>query len=100
MFKHYLAKYLIENVSKKSYQGNCINSFDDDGDCTIPHIPYRDATDFAQAEENYKPITKDTFLTHVHTPMFNINKHDFFHDEDNDMFVSYDNKKDVHYFYN
>lgn len=49
---------IIENTGY-SYVGNCVNSFDDDGECLIGI--YNDVSDFASAEENALEITRDEF---------------------------------------
>ena len=41
------------------YQGNCINSFDSDGDCLLSI--FRDTSDFACVEENSQPIDQNEF---------------------------------------
>lgn len=93
-------KFLSENLTKKHYVGNCVNSFDDDGDCIIPQLPYNTTSDFAYAEENYTPIDKDTFDKNVSVPTnFSFKNHKLLHDKENDVFVSYDTKKDIHHFF-
>lgn len=88
---------------KKTYVGNCVNSFDSDGQCTNS-LPYRDATDFAQGEENAKKISKDEFEDVVsipdHLQKLHKSKHvAYLHDEENNIHMMYDSKKDVHHFF-
>jgi hypothetical protein len=92
-------KLFLEN-QKKHFVGTCVNSFDEEGNCTIPQLPYTDTTQFAQAEENTTKITKDQFINNVNVPdnLKDINAI-YLHDEDNDVFMLYDDQKDVHYFF-
>jgi hypothetical protein len=88
---------------KKSYVGNCVNSFDNDGECTSS-LPYRDTTDFAQGEENAEEITKTKFDSEVDVPnhlkKLHNSKHALYlHDKENDVHMLYDTKKDVHHFF-
>jgi hypothetical protein len=90
----------LEN-QKKQLVGTCVNSFDEDGNCTIPQLPYRDTTQFAQAEENATEITKDQFINNVNLPdnLKNINAI-YLHDKDHDLYMLYNDQKDIHYFFN
>ena len=92
-------KQFLENTNKKHLVGSC-KDFDEDGNCTIPQLPYRDTTNFAQAEENATEITKDQFINNVNVPnnLKDINAI-YLHDEDNDVFMLYDDEKDIHYFF-
>jgi hypothetical protein len=93
-------KQFLESQNKKHLVGTCVNSFDEDGNCTIPQLPYTDTTHFAQAEENATQITKDQFINNVNLPdnLKDINAI-YLHDEDNDVYMLYDDQKDVHYFF-
>lgn len=90
----------IENQYKKQLVGNCVNSFDQDGNCTINQLPYTDTTHFAQSEENATEINKDEFINNVNLPnnLKNINAI-YLHDKENDLYMLYDDQKDVHYFF-
>ena len=94
-FKQFLESY----KTKKHLVGSC-KDFDEDGNCTIPQLPYTDTTHFAQAEENATEITKDQFINNVNVPdnLKDINAI-YLHDEDNDVFMLYDDEKDIHYFF-
>ena len=94
-FKQFLESY----KTKKHLVGSC-KDFDEDGNCTIPQLPYRDTTHFAQAEENATKITKDQFINNVNVPD-NLKDIDaiYLHDEDNDVFMLYDDEKDIHYLF-
>jgi hypothetical protein len=93
-------KLFLEN-QKKQLVGTCVNSFDEDGKCTIKQLPYRDTTQFAQAEENATEITKDQFINNVNVPdnLKNINAI-YLHDKDHDLYMLYNDQKDIHYFFN
>jgi hypothetical protein len=93
-------KLFLEN-QKKQLVGTCVNSFDEDGNCTINQLPYRDTTQFAQAEENATEITKDQFINNVNVPdnLKNINAI-YLHDKDHDLYMLYNDQKDIHYFFN
>ena len=93
-------KLFLEN-QKKHLVGTCVNSFDEDGHCNSINLPYRDTTHFAQAEENATEITKDQFINNVNVPetLKNINAI-YLHDKDNNVYMLYDDQKDVHYFFN
>jgi len=93
-------RIFIENKNKKQLVGNCVNSFDEDGNCTIPQIPYKDTTQFAQSEENATQINKDQFMQNVNLPN-NLKDIDaiYLHDKNHDLFMLYDDEKDVHYFF-
>jgi hypothetical protein len=93
-------KQFLESKSKKHFVGTCVNSFDEDGNCNISQLPYRDTTHFAQAEENATQINKDQFINNVNVPdnLKGINAI-YLHDEDNDVFMLYDDEKDIHYLF-
>jgi hypothetical protein len=93
---------LKETTHTHYYVGHCQNSFDEEGQCVIPQLPYRDTTEFAQAEENYKPISKEHFNQAVNLPkglkrLQSRSEH--YHDEDNNSFVMHDQKTDFHHFF-
>jgi hypothetical protein len=92
-------KQFLENTNKKHLVGTC-KDFDEDGNCNISQLPYRDTTNFAQAEENATEITKDQFINNVNVPnnLKDINAI-YLHDEDNDVFMLYDDQKDIHYLF-
>ena len=92
-------KQFLESQNKKHLVGTC-KDFDEDGNCTIPQLPYTDTTHFAQAEENTTEITKDQFINNVNVPdnLKDINAI-YLHDEDNDVFMLYDDEKDIHYLF-
>ena len=77
-----------------------MNFPENEGNCTMPQLPYTDTTHFAQAEENATEITKDQFINNVNVPdnLKDINAI-YLHDEDNDVFMLYDDEKDIHYLF-
>lgn len=56
--------------------GTCVNSFDEDGDCIIPELPWSSVSDFANDIEEFG----DNF-------------------RQGNLKVVYDDNKDIHYFY-
>jgi hypothetical protein len=92
--------YEIEN---KTYLGNCVNSFDEDGECIVPNL-YNDVSDFAYSEENSIEISKNDFIKNVGNVQDNISNHlskdvIYLHDQINDVFMIYDIDNDIHYFF-
>jgi len=87
------------------FVGSCVGSFDEDAECTIPELPYRDTTEFAQAEESYITVSKKQFIDNVTIQHKDFEKliskksTEFLYDKDNDIFIMYDGKKDIHYFF-
>jgi len=93
-------KQFLENKNKKHLVGTCVNAFDLDGNCTIPQLPYKDTTEFAQAEENATKITKEDFINAVNIPQ-NLKHIDaiYLHDLNNDVYMLYDDNNDIHYLF-
>jgi hypothetical protein len=83
----------------KYYVGNCVNSFDNNSNCIVSDLPYRDVTDFAQGEEEAEEISLEQFSAAVGPHEIKVKKPIFFHDADNDVYMLYDAKKDIHYFF-
>lgn len=87
------------------FVGSCADSFDEDAECTIPELPYRDVTEFAQAEELYVTVSKKQFIDNVmiqakaFEKLIGRKSTEFLYDKENDIFIMYDNKKDIHYFF-
>jgi hypothetical protein len=83
--------------TKYHYVGNCVNSFDSDGDCSFKN--YSDVTEFAQGLENATKVSKMEFLKHVKA-IKTIDKCDMFeYDADADVYIAYDTAADIHYFF-
>lgn len=102
------------NNLKYVYAGNCVNSFDDDGQCINDSIVFEDVTEFAQAdeEENREYISKDQFLNviDVNEPAtknilnklfadIHMTHFKFFIYSDQKILVLYDDNADIHHFF-
>ena len=96
-------KGLLE--SKAGHVGTCVNSFDQHGDCTIgKHLPYRDASHFANAVEDATKVSKEHFTKYTtvpkeHTTLLHQKGTEFYHDKEHNVHIMYDTKRDVHHFY-
>jgi len=77
--------------------GNC-KDFDEGGYCMIDELPYSDATEFAQAEENASEISAEDFKAAV-GEILTVSEPFYLYDEENDVYMLYDVAEDVHYFY-
>jgi hypothetical protein len=87
-----------------TYVGNCVDSFDDAGDCIIDQLPYYNVSDFAVNEENAKEVTAEEFTLYVDIPEECRSIHallDTIHlyDSLNQVYMLYDTDMDVHYFF-
>lgn len=51
-----------------SFVGTCVNSFDEDGRCIVPGLPWNDVTEFAIADEGAPEIARQAFLERAHIP--------------------------------
>jgi hypothetical protein len=72
------------------YVGNCVDSFDSDGDCINDFLPWADATEFAQAEERKEPAHPFQVAQRIRQLEFYVM---------DGVMVAYDPNRDVHYFY-
>ena len=80
------------------YAGNCVNSFDGDGESLIS--AFLNVSDFAVQEESGERITVEEFLSRVLDPVAKITrKCSFSSYPERDCLVMYNPVKDVHYFY-
>lgn len=83
------------------YQGNCIDSFDEDGDCLISL--FSDVSDFACVEENSDKITREEFLKECSIEGFDIpNKNVIYlHYESQyrTVYMIYSLEEDIHFFF-
>lgn len=59
-----------------NYVGNCIDSFDEDGECTNPALPFNDVTDFAQHVDEYGDDSEVDGLRIVYNPKLDV--HSFY----------------------
>ena len=83
-----------------NYIGSCVDSFDDDdGECVNDRLPLRDASHMACELDESVSITREQFVDacYIDRPL----EHDdeFLSICDGEVFVCYDRKNDVHYFY-
>jgi len=87
------------------FVGSCTSSFDEDAECTIPELPYRDVVEFAQAEESYTTVSIKRFEDNVAIQAKAFEKlvgkksTELLYDKENDIFIMYDGVKDIHYFF-
>ena len=93
-----------KEMIKEEYLGNCVNSFDRDGECTVVDLPYTDATEFAQAEDRAIEVSEMEFNHNFNIPIGIKQKLDahevkYLYDERNDVYMVYDLDDDVHYFF-
>ena len=84
--------------------GTCVNSFDGDGYCIQPGIPYETTSDLAVGDENAEEIPEEEFRSQVVIPSELEQKvagHEIYYllDRDNDHYMLYDSNDDVHYFF-
>ena len=110
-FKQYYIKNLHEQT-KKHHVGTCVNSFDGGGENCNHHVPYHNASHFANHVQDWvsggnKPehkISKHEFENKVHIPkeLHHVAKRkdtEFLHDKEHNAHMMYDAKKDVHHFF-
>lgn len=79
-----------------TWQGNCINSFDEDGDSLIS--VFRDASDFACSEDVALPFSltdQDSLQAPAEVPL----TMEFSLDVDRDLLIGYDTTLDIHHFF-
>jgi hypothetical protein len=111
MYLYYKSSFKItESITESKsitesaeYLGNCVDAFDNkSGECVLPGL-YQNTYDFAWHEEEYKEISRLEFNKAVGTIDPNIDKiirnRSYFYDEDSNIYIIYDNKTDVHYFF-
>ncbi len=90
---------------KAGHVGTCVNSFDrGTGECTVPHLPYRDSSHFATGAENSHKVSKEHFLKHVSVPkhlepLVHKKSTEFLHDREHGVHMMHDQHKDVHHFF-
>lgn len=94
----------VKELLKEQYLGSCVNSFDKDGECLIDELPYTDATEFAQAEEQAVEIDEREFKHNFTVPIGiqqRLSAHEvkYLYDQRHDVYMIYDLDDDVHYFF-
>jgi uncharacterized phage-like protein YoqJ len=83
-------------MKKWIWQGNCVNSFDEEGDSLIP--AFSDASAFAVSEEAatlYIVSNEDVFQSPSDVPK----KLEFTFDESSGVLMGYDAANDIHHFF-
>lgn len=85
------------------YIGNCVDSFDENGNCVVDQLPWDDTTDFAYALENMHEgqITNQEWAVVAPKDFdyIEVNLTHFYKDELHGLYVAYDEWADVHYFF-
>lgn len=98
------ADNLLSGVRPKAaFVGNCVNSFNDDGQCVIPSLPFASVSDFACAEEDCTLIARSDFLDRVNLleeliPLA-MQEGTEFMDLGKKVLALYEPKTDIHYFF-
>ena len=86
------------------YVGNCVNSFNDDGNCIIPKLPFETVSDFACSLEESTDISEKDFIQKVSFEQatnlgLQLGMSFEFYKTDTDVFIMYSNADDIHYFF-
>ena len=100
--------YKIAQAPKAQYMGNCVDSFDNEGNCT--NGLFQDTSDFAAREEIVRDedtydvhydslISSDDFKELVHFPDFLQNRDMEYYRYDNGVYIAYDLDSNIHYFF-
>lgn len=90
-------KDLLVEQKRYHFVGTCVDSFEDG--CTFRN--YVDVNDFAVGEESATEISWSAFSRAVKVPYYLRLGRDpkFLYDEDHDVYIAYDQDKDIHYFW-
>ena len=91
---------VVESKSKEKFHfvGTCTNSFDEDGECMLPH--FIDVTDFAQQEEQSVKIAKESFIASVdNLDVLPTGQYEYLMTESGNILMAYNVDSDIHYFY-
>ena len=89
---------------RRVYIGNCVNSFDEDGNCVVGGVGYYDVSDFAVGEERAEALSWDEFDREVFVSLEIeeiIEGHEVIYllDRERDLYMLYDCDDDIHYFF-
>ena len=89
---------------RRVYIGNCVNSFDEDGDCVIDSLGYYDVSDFGVGDERAETLSWDEFDREVFVSLEMeeiIEGHEVIYllDRERDLYMLYDSDDDIHYFF-
>ena len=101
LLREYISSLLKED---RGLLGTCVNSFDGDGYCIQPGIPYETTSDLAVGDESAEEISGEEFRAQVMIPAELEQKvmgHEIYYllDRSNDHYMLYDSDDDVHYFF-
>ena len=101
LLREYISGLLKED---RGLLGTCVNSYDGDGYCIQPGIPYETTSDLAIGDENAEEISEEEFRAQTTVPAELEQKvagHEVFYllDKANDHYMLYDADDDVHYFF-
>tara|TARA_B100000700_G_C15063044_1_gene867375 strand:- start:9303 stop:10115 length:813 start_codon:yes stop_codon:yes gene_type:complete len=104
-FNNISAKNIIDIETLNApaeYLGNCVDSFDENGDSLIDI--FSDVSNFACIEEESKKVSVEDFMIATKKSMFDIerlslNKKTYLESENKDVYMIYDEDKDIHYFF-
>ena len=88
---------------KKHFVGTCIDSFDVDGNCVVPQLPFDTTSDLGYADENAVGMSKKEFLKNVELDpkMLKLvkSKKKVYLLRFKNVMMIYDPEKDVHHFF-
>lgn len=81
------------------YVGNCVNSFDEDGECIIIDLPFSDVTQLAYAIEEAKELPLADFkrLVNNNLQLEGVEITELYLVDD--CLIAYDSVADIHYFF-
>ena len=101
LLREYIKSLLEEG---RGLLGTCVNSFDGDGYCIQPGIPYETTSDLAVGDESAVEISEEEFRSQVIIPADleqKVTGHEVYYllDRSNDHYMLYDSDDDIHYFF-
>jgi hypothetical protein len=79
--------------------GNCVNSFDEDGDCVIDQLPFCTTSDFACALEEAIIITNPDLMEQLDCPFYNEMGKNVEYMLYDGLVILYDVDQDIHHFF-
>lgn len=99
----HICEAIMNNPTKPVFVGTCANSFDDDGVCLIPALPWVDISAFALADEGADTVSREFFHMNVEVPADikakvagHVKSYLLTHDH---VWMIYDEQDDIHYFF-
>ena len=88
---------------KKHLVGTCVDSFDEDGNCLVPQLPFDTASDLGYADENAIGMTRKEFMEKVEldpeTKKRVVERRKLLYMRYKDLLMLYDPEDDIHYFF-